>query len=126
MLNRHLLRKHKPVNTNLSRIVYYGCFLATLATLAFTWTGCASEERGQQVFLVNCAGCHQGAPSYLDKRPPHLDGLFQTGKLPSGAPATNQQVRRTIVEGFRSMPAFHQRLNDQDLDDLIAYLHAWK
>jgi mono/diheme cytochrome c family protein len=114
------------VNADLSRVVYYGCVLVTLATLAFASSGCASAEKGRQVFVMNCAGCHQDAPSYLDKRPPRLEGVFQREKLPSGAPATNRQVRRTIVEGLRSMPAFDHRLSDPDLNDLIAYLHGLK
>jgi mono/diheme cytochrome c family protein len=119
-----LLSRRQRVNLDLSRIIYHGCFFVALAALTFTWTGCFSEERGRQVFVANCAGCHQDAPSYLEKRPPRLDGLFQTGKLPSGRPATDKQVRATIVEGRRSMPAFDHRLSDRDLGDLIAYLHV--
>jgi mono/diheme cytochrome c family protein len=49
--------------------------------------------------------------------------LFDAKQLPSGAPATDQQVRKTIVEGLNTMPAFDKRLSNADLDDLVSYLH---
>jgi hypothetical protein len=43
--------------------------------------------------------------------------------MPSGAPATDGQVRMVIVDGLRTMPAFQGRLKDREINDLIAYLH---
>jgi hypothetical protein len=57
------------------------------------------------------------------KQPPKLTGLFRSKTLPSGAPATDEQVRMVIVEGLRTMPAFQGRLKDHEVSDLIAYLH---
>jgi mono/diheme cytochrome c family protein len=46
--------------------------------------------------------------------------------LPSGAPATDEQVRKTIIQGLGTMPAFDQRLSDEDISDLVKYLHQLK
>jgi mono/diheme cytochrome c family protein len=59
----------------------------------------------------------------LKKQPPKLEGLFQSKTLPSGAPATDEQVRKTIIQGIGTMPAFDQRLSDKDVDDLVIFLH---
>jgi len=43
--------------------------------------------------------------------------------LPSGAPATDEQVHHTIIAGLRTMPAFNQLVTDTDADDIVRYLH---
>ena len=45
---------------------------------------------------------------------------------PSGAPATAEEVRHTIVEGLRTMPAFNGRLREDEIRDLIAFLRTLK
>lgn len=84
------------------------------------------ERREAELFDLHCAACHEGPAPGLKKQPPNLRGLFAAKQLPSGAPATDEQVRKTIVEGLRTMPAFNGRLNTAELDDLIAYLHTLK
>jgi len=101
-------------------------FLAlTLAVLI----GCSNQSgnvdvrHGEALFQMHCAPCHDTPPPDLLKQPPKLKGLFNSKTLPSGAPATDDQVRKVIVQGLRTMPAFDRRLQDQDVRDLIAYLH---
>ena len=53
-------------------------------------------------------------------------GLFLAKSLPSGAPATEEQVRMTILEGRGTMPAFDRRLREEDAKDLVKYLHRLK
>lgn len=101
--------------------------LAMLTGCSWFATELTSDTtQGQALFLLHCADCHEGAHPDLHKQPPRLEGLFQSKTLPSGAPATDAQVRKTIIEGRRTMPAFDQRLSDKDLDDLIKYLHTLK
>ena len=85
-----------------------------------------AERRGRELFQLNCAPCHEAPNPDLKKQPPKLEGLFQSKRLPSGAPATDEQVRKTIVLGIGTMPAFDQRLSDEDVDDLVKYLHQLK
>jgi mono/diheme cytochrome c family protein len=83
----------------------------------------ADANRGRALFQFHCAPCHETPPPDLLKQPPKLTGLFKSKTLPSGAPATDDQVRMVIIEGLRTMPAFKGRLQEQDVPDLIAYLH---
>jgi mono/diheme cytochrome c family protein len=83
-------------------------------------------ERGEALFQFHCAPCHEMPPPDLLKEPPKLNGLFNSKALPSGAPATDEQVRKVIIEGFKTMPAFDKRLKDDEVRDLIAYLHKLK
>jgi len=88
--------------------------------------GCDSRQHGEELFELHCADCHEMSNPDLKKQPPKLEGLFQAKGLPSGAPATDEQVRKTIIEGLGTMPAFQGRLSQGDVDDLIRYLHTLK
>ncbi len=83
----------------------------------------AAAIEGQWIYDNNCAECHENAQPDLLKQPPNLHGLFLRKALPSGAPATDAQVRMTIIEGKGIMPAFDQRLGKEDVKDLVEYLH---
>lgn len=97
-----------------------------LGALWWMLAGCGGAQHGEELFDLHCADCHSEANPDLKKQPPKLRGLFRSKTLPSGAPATDQQVRKTIVEGIGTMPAFDQRLSENDVNDLIKYLHALK
>jgi mono/diheme cytochrome c family protein len=76
---------------------------------------------------MHCDGCHNGKQLLLGKQPPLLDGICERPSLPSGAPATDAQVRSTILGGRSGiMPPFQNDLDSQDIDDIIEYLHTLK
>lgn len=83
----------------------------------------AAEIEGEWLYDNNCAECHENPQPDLHKQPPNLHGLFLRKSLPSGALATDAQVRMTIVEGRGTMPAFDRRLREEDVSDLLKYLH---
>jgi mono/diheme cytochrome c family protein len=85
-----------------------------------------AEIEGQWRYENDCAECHENPQPDLHKQPPNLHGLFLRKSLPSGAPATDAQVRKTIVGGRGTMPAFDRRLREQDVGDLVKYLHQLK
>jgi mono/diheme cytochrome c family protein len=96
-------------------------------------TGCSRDsgasraaQHGQYLFELHCAGCHEQLHPELRKQPPKLAGLFSAKALPGGAPATDQQVRKTILEGKGTMPAFDQRLSTDEVEALLKYLHTMK
>jgi len=114
-----------------SRTAVFGLgLIAGLAALAgCSWVGdrfADHETRGRALFVLHCADCHEGTYPDLRKPPPKLGGLFQSRTLPGGAPATDAQVRKTIIEGRGTMPAFDQRLSEKDVDDLVKYLRTLK
>lgn len=76
---------------------------------------------------MHCGGCHNGKTLAASKQPPLLNGIFQRPSLPSGAPATDAQVRSTILGGRSGiMPSFQNDLSSQDIGDIIEYLHTLK
>jgi len=81
----------------------------------------AQQTRGHAVFQASCSQCHDDRDSDALHGPPML-GVFKQQYLPSGAPANDNRMRVTILEGHGMMPAIN--LDDQDTQDLLAYLHT--
>ena len=83
----------------------------------------AQQSSGRRMFERDCAVCHSAYSSSSSKGP-SLRHLFRKQFLPSGLPANNRFVEQTIVGGRNMMPARGQALSQQELDDLMAYLHT--
>lgn len=73
--------------------------------------------------MSHCAGCHY-ANSEKGLNGPGLEGLFRKPYLPSGGVANDSRVTAVIVRGRNMMPALGNTLSDQELADLLAYLHT--
>ncbi len=107
--------------------------------LAFLLAGCESgptapksdaelhlteqQARGRRLFDQSCAQCHQ-AYSSATQAGPSLQGLFKKQTLPSGTPANDDRVRENILLGRAKMPGFRNLFSDDQVEDLIAYLHT--
>jgi len=81
------------------------------------------EAAGQQVFVGRCSSCHL-ADSDEGLYGPGLQGLFRKPYLPSGGAANDTRVTSVILRGRGMMPALGNTLTDQQLADLMAYLHT--
>ncbi len=81
------------------------------------------EAAGQRVFVNQCSSCHY-ADSDKGLYGPGLAGLFRKPYLPSGMAANDTRVRSVIVRGWAMMPPMGNALPDQDLEELMAYLHT--
>ena len=81
------------------------------------------QSRGRRLFNQSCAQCHR---AYSDENlnGPSLQGVFKKPALPSGIPANDERVRETIELGRAKMPGFRNLFSDDQVDDLIAYLHT--
>jgi mono/diheme cytochrome c family protein len=112
--------------------------LSALILIAITiFTACDSEPRktdaelglnteqasGRRVCDARCAECHY-AYSKHDLRGPSLNGLFKRPYMKNGMPANDERVTDIILLGRAKMPAFQQKLTQQQLDELLAYLHT--
>jgi len=83
--------------------------------------------RGNDLFAMHCGGCHSQRRLDLEKVPPDLHGVFDRAVLPSGRSATDDMVRSTIMTGRSGiMPSFEGSLSDEDIQDIILYLHTLK
>ena len=83
----------------------------------------SAETRGSVVYEKNCSQCHDAENLRLLKQPPKLKELFRKKTLLSGAPAVDEQVRKTILAGQGIMPPFEHTLDKQQIDGLLKYLH---
>jgi len=83
----------------------------------------AQQASGRRVFERNCAACHN-AYSSSGSKGPSLKKLYRKQYLPSGLPANDRFVEQTIVNGRGMMPGEGMALTDQELDNLMAYLHT--
>ena len=81
------------------------------------------EARGRAIYDQDCASCHY-ANQTGDLHGPSLFAMYRKKYLPSGAPANDARVTPVIVQGRNMMPGFGNQLNDQQLQDLLAYLHT--
>ena len=81
------------------------------------------QSAGRVVFQNYCAACHY-AYSSSGLKGPGLKGLFRKKYLPSGLPANDRFVEQTILGGRGMMPAQGDALTQQQLSDLMAYLHT--
>jgi len=82
------------------------------------------QAEGKHLYDTRCAHCHEDNDLGLKKVPPNLHRVFEHGKLPSGAPATDAEVERVVWAGGGLMPAFAGRFTRQQLDALAAYMHT--
>jgi mono/diheme cytochrome c family protein len=104
---------------------------AVLTTVFFLLPGChrtpqltPEQMAGKQLYESRCAHCHEYNDLQLKKVPPNLHHIFETGKLPSGAPATDLQIERTVLSGKGLMPSFAGRFTQEQMTALLAYLHT--
>jgi mono/diheme cytochrome c family protein len=83
----------------------------------------SQETRGYQVFQQSCARCHK-AYSEHGLHGPGLQHLYKLKYLPSGAPTNDERVRDAFLNGRGMMPSFNDKLDDQQVEDLLTYLHT--
>jgi mono/diheme cytochrome c family protein len=99
--------------------------------MALAVAGCHSvpsltpqQAEGKHLYTVRCAHCHQDNDLALKKVPPDLHTVFERKTLPSGAAATDAEVQGVVLGGKGLMPAFAGRFTQQQMADLLAYLHS--
>lgn len=81
------------------------------------------QSRGHAVYQARCAVCHYDRQNGV-LHGPSLASLYKKSALPSGAAATDERVTATILHGRNQMPAMGNQVDDDDLRDLLAYLHT--
>lgn len=83
------------------------------------WT--AEEARGAEVFHQDCAKCHYPTTTH-GLHGPGLQAITKVQSMPSGAPPTDERLTAVILHGHGTMPG--TTLDDQQLHDLLAYMHT--
>jgi mono/diheme cytochrome c family protein len=82
------------------------------------------QAAGRRLYDQYCDRCHEPYSS-RDKKGRSLAGVFKKQFLSqSGMPANDERVGEMIVTGRNMMPAFGQVMSQQQVQDLLAYLHT--
>jgi Cytochrome c, mono- and diheme variants len=118
-----------------SNIAARACIVIILLVLG---TGCEVQRRrsdaelgltprqaaGRHIYDQYCDRCH--SPYSSKKRQgPSLKGLFKHDYLPaSGMPANDDRARDIIRMGRDKMEGFGNVLTDEQISDLLTYLHS--
>jgi mono/diheme cytochrome c family protein len=82
------------------------------------------QAAGRRLYDQYCNRCHEPYSS-RDKKGRSLQGVFKKQFLPqSGMPANDERVGEIVLTGRNMMPAFGQAISQQQVQDLLAYLHT--
>ena len=92
-------------------------FLMSLALAAEKVVG--DPKVGAKLFETNCSECHN-AESKEAKTGPGLKGV-KDGSLPSGDPATQEEILKLLDEGREEMPPFSD-LTEEQKNNVSAYV----
>ena len=115
------------------------CLRASLVVLALlAIAGCDVERRksdaelglnpqqaeGRRLYDNYCDRCHEPY-STRGKKGPGLKGVFKQQYLSlSGLPANDERITDIIKYGQAKMEGFNQVMTDQQIKDLLAYMHT--
>ncbi|HLZ40468.1 MAG TPA: cytochrome c [Candidatus Sulfotelmatobacter sp.] len=84
----------------------------------------AQQAAGRRIYDAECDRCHEPY-STRGKKGPGLKGIFKNKYLSlSGLPANDERVTDIIRLGRKEMPGYNQKLDEQQIQDLLAYLHT--
>jgi len=82
------------------------------------------QAAGRKIYDQYCDRCHEPY-STRGKKGPGLKGMYSHKYLSlSGLPANDERVTDIVRLGRNEMPGFSQTLNQQNIEDLLAYLHT--
>lgn len=82
------------------------------------------QAAGRRIYDKYCDRCHEPY-STRGKKGPGLEGVFKNKYLPiSGLPANDERVTDILRLGRKEMPGYAQTLSQQDIEDLLAYMHT--
>ena len=109
-----------------------------VSVVLFAFAGCDVERRksdaelglnpqqvaGRKLYDNYCDRCHEPYSS-RGKKGPSLKGVFQRQYLPlSGLPANDERITDIVKYGRAKMEGFGQVMADQQIKDLLAYMHT--
>jgi len=82
------------------------------------------QAAGRQVYDNFCDRCHKPYSS-RGRQGPSMKGVFKKQYLSiSGLPANNDRVTDIILFGRSKMPGYRQALSDEQVKDLLVYMHT--
>ncbi|MFY9646253.1 MAG: cytochrome c [Terriglobales bacterium] len=113
-------------------------FILAAVSIVLALAGCDVERRksdaelgltpqqaeGRRLYDNYCDRCHE-AYSSRGKKGPSMKGVFKHEYLSlSGLPANDERMTDIIKFGRAKMEGFNQVMTDQQVKDLLAYMHT--
>src|SRR5215831_20057380 len=83
----------------------------------------SGAQRGEVIYYYKCWICHNDYTIAAGSPAPTLKDLFKRTQLRTGEAVNNTTVANQIRNGSPQMPAFGSFLKDNDIADLLGYLH---
>lgn len=84
----------------------------------------SQQAAGRKLYDSYCDRCHEPYSAH-GKKGPGLKSVFRHQYLPfSGLPANDERVTDIIRLGRNEMPGYSQTLSQQDIQDLLTYMHT--
>ena len=98
-------------------LVLHRVLVLTLALLAAGYVQAGDPQRGRQIYLDNCAGCHgvEGTPTM------YAVPAFSRGER---IMKPDTELLAFIKRGKSVMPGFEGQLTDSEILDTIAYIRT--
>ena len=82
------------------------------------------QAQGRKLYDDYCDRCHEPYSS-RGKKGPSMKGVFKHQYLSiSGLPANDERMTDIIKNGRAKMEGFRQVMTDQQIQDLMAYMHT--
>jgi mono/diheme cytochrome c family protein len=82
------------------------------------------QAEGRKLYDNYCDRCHEPYSS-RGKKGPSMKGVFKQQYLPlSGLPANDERVGEIVKYGRSKMEGFGRVMTDQQIQDLLAYMHT--
>jgi cytochrome c len=100
--------------------VWAVCLTIAAGSVSALMAAKGDPAKGKEVF-EQCAMCHN-ADSTEKKMGPGLKGLFKRDKMADGKKVTEANIRARVDDGGNGMPGYKDTLDDQQKEDVIAYL----
>jgi mono/diheme cytochrome c family protein len=133
-----LILQYRYLQFKIRRRLFVCLIVSGLAVVVFALAGCDVERRksdaelglnpqqaaGRKLYDNYCDRCHEPYSS-RGKKGPSLKGIFKRQYLElSGLPANDDRVTDIVKYGRAKMEGFGPVMTDQQVKDLLAYLHT--
>ena len=83
----------------------------------------SGAQRGEAIYYFKCWVCHNDYTIAAGSPAPTLKDVFKRPQLRTGDPVNDTTVANQIRRGSAQMPGFGGSLKDNDIADILAYLH---
>lgn len=104
----------------MKKIIALLLLLTTFFITSFPATVLAGDAtKGAAIFSANCASCHMGGRNVVN-----ATKTLQKADLEKYAMYDLEKIKAQITQGKAAMPAFANRLNPEQIEDVATYVLA--